>query len=305
MVVLNVMTYDIIIIGAGPAGFSAGVYSARYKMKTLIIGELPGGLASEAHRVCNFPSYEDISGFELMNKMLKQNKELGVEVKQEIVQSIVKKGKEFVVKTNKKEYVGKKIILATGSKRKKLGIKREEELIGKGISYCATCDAGFYKDKVAGVVGGGNAALTSALLLAKYAKKVYIFYRKGEFCKAEPSWREEVEKEKKIEIIYNSVIAKLLGEKRIEGVEINVGGKYKNIELNVLFIEIGSIPQTQLAEELGVELDCEEIKVDKEMKTNVKGVFACGDVTNNPLKQIISACGEGAVAADTAYREMD
>lgn len=298
------MTYDIIIIGAGPGGLSAGVYSARYKMKTLLVGELPGGLATEAHKVCNFPSYTDISGFELMNKMIKQNKDLGVEFKQGKVDKIKKKEKEFVVKAGKNEYVGKKIILAMGSKRKKLGLKREEELIGKGVSYCATCDAGFYKGKVAGVIGGGNAALTAALLLAKFAKKVYIFYRRGEFCKAEPSWRDDVAKEKKIEVIYNSVTAEILGEDRLTGVKINKDGEYSEIDLDGLFIEIGSIPQTQLAEDLGVELDCEEIKVDKEMKTSVEGVYACGDVVNNPLKQIITACGDGAVAADTAYREI-
>ena len=298
------MNYDIIIIGAGPGGLTAGLYAARYRLKTLIIGQLAGGLATEAHKVCNFPSYTDISGFELTNKMLEQDKALGVEFKQGVVDGVKKKGKGFVVKVGKEEYSGKKIILALGSERRKLGIKRENELIGKGISYCATCDAGFYNGKIAGVVGGGNAALTSALLLAKFAKKVYIFYRRGEFSKAEPSWREDVAKEKKIEVVYNSEIAELLGEDRLTSVKINVNGKYKDIDLNGLFIEVGSIPQTKLAQQLEVELDREEIKVDKEMKTNVDGVYACGDVTNNPLKQIITACGQGAIAADTAYREL-
>lgn len=294
------MNYDIIIIGAGPAGFSAGVYSARYRMKTLILGELSGGLASEAHKVCNFPSQEEISGFELMNKMKSQVKNLGVEVKPEKVLSIEKKDL-FVVKTRKGEYLGKKLILATGSVRKKLELEREKELTGKGVSYCATCDAGFYKDKVVGVVGGGNAALTSALLLAKYANKVYVIYRRDKLCKAEPAWIEEVKKEGKIEVIYNTNVTKLIGEEKLEEIELN---KKDKLKVDGLFIEVGSVPQIKLAEELGVEIDCEYIRVDKEMKTNVAGIFACGDVTNNPLKQIITACGDGAVAADSAYREI-
>jgi len=295
------MTYDVIIIGAGPAGFSAAVYCSRYKLKTLVIGELPGGLAGEASEVWNFPSYEKISGFELVNKMFNQVKNLGVEIKMEIAEDIVKEKKNFKVVTNKGEYIGKKIIFATGSKRKKLGLAREEELTGKGVAYCATCDAGFYQDKIVGVIGGGNSALSAAVLLTKYAEKVYVFYRKGSFCKAEPSWIEDVKKNEKIEVIFSVNVVKLLGKENLEKVELDNG---KKIKLDGLFIEVGSIPQTKLAEKIGVKLDCENIEVDKEMKTNVDGVFAAGDVTNNPLKQIITACGEGAVAAYSAYGEI-
>ena len=291
------MKYDLIIIGAGPAGLSAALYAARYKVKTLVIGMLPGGTATEAHKVCNFPSYDNIGGVELMLKMIKQINDLGVEVKQEEVIDIKD---SFKIKTNKGEYVAKKIIIATGSKRMKLGVDREDELVGKGVHYCATCDANFYKDKIVGVVGGGNAALTSALLLAKIAKKVYIIYRRDKFSKAEPSWVEDVEKEKKIVPVFNSEVKKLIG-KKLEEVEITDG---KKIKLDGLFVEIGGITNIKLAKLIEIKLDRNYIKVDKNQKTNVEGVFAAGDVTNNPLKQIVTACGEGAVAGFSVFKEL-
>ena len=297
MWVINFMKYDLIIIGAGPAGLSAALYAARYKVKTLVIGMLPGGTATEAHKVCNFPSYDNIGGVELMLKMIKQINDLGVEVKQEEVIDIKD---SFKIKTNKGEYAAKKIIIATGSKRMKLGVDREDELVGKGVHYCATCDANFYKDKIVGVVGGGNAALTSALLLAKIAKKVYIIYRRDKFSKAEPSWVEDVEKEKKIVPVFNSEVKKLIG-KKLEEVEITDG---KKIKLDGLFVEIGGITNIKLAKLIEIKLDRNYIKVDKNQKTNVEGVFAAGDVTNNPLKQIVTACGEGAVAGFSVFKEL-
>lgn len=292
--------YDVIIIGTGPAGLTAAVYAARYGLDTLVIGILPGGLAGEASEICNFPSYGKIAGFELMNKMITQVKNLGIEIKSEKV-SEVKRVKPFEVTTNKSKYFSKKIILTTGSERRGLGIEREKELIGRGISYCATCDSGFYKDKIAGVVGGGNAALTAALLLSNFAKKVYIFYRKESFSKAENAWIKEVEKNKVIEPVFGSVITKLIGEKRLEAVEIN---KEKIIKVNGLFVEIGSDPQVDLAKQIGIKLEDGEISVNKKQETNVKGVFAAGDVTNNPLKQIVTACAEGAIAANSAHEEL-
>jgi len=297
---MNNQKYDLIIIGAGPAGLTAAIYAARYDLNTLVIGKSAGGLAVEAHEVCNFPSYGKIKGFELMTKMVGQVKKLKVEIKLEEVLDINKK-KEFEIITNKNKYFTKKIIIATGSERKKLNIDREKELVGKGINYCATCDAGFYKDKIVGVVGGGNAALTSALLLSKFAKKVYIIYRKDKFSKAEPAWRTEVEKNKKIIPLFNSVVTKLIGKEKLEKIELK---NKKELEVDGLFIEIGSIPSVVLAKKLGMKTAEEEIIVDRKQKTNVKGVFAAGDITNNPLKQIITACAEGAIAADTAYEEL-
>ena len=310
--------YDLVIIGAGPAGLTAALYAARYKLNVLVIGELYGGTATKAHKICNFPSYENVGGVELMTKMINQVKNLGVEIKQEEVINI-KKESFFKIVTNKGEYLSKKIIIATGSKRTKIGIEREDELTGKGISYCTTCDANFYKEKIVGVVGGGNAALTSALLLAKIAKKVYVIYRKDKFSKAEPMWVEEVKKKKKIIPIFNSEVLKLIGEEKLEEVEIeknkavtpkgvppvkgdiNTGGR---IKLDGLFVEIGGISNIKLAKLLRIKLERNFIKVDKNQKTNVEGVFAVGDVTNNPLKQIVTACGEGAIAGFSVFKDL-
>jgi thioredoxin reductase (NADPH) len=294
------MKYDLIIIGAGPAGLTAGIYAARYKLKTLIIGKLPGGLASEASNVCNFPSHEKITGPELMMKMIKHVKNMGVEIKHEEVADI-EKGKVFKVFTDKKEYEGEKIILAVGGERRRLQLENEKKFLGKGISYCATCDAGFYKDKIAGVIGGGNAALSTALLLAEFARKVYLIYRKDKFLKAEPALREKVDRKKNIEKLFNSNVTNLIGKDRLEKIEIN---NSREISVDGIFVEIGSVQNIELADKLKIAKEEDYIKVDKKQKTNVRGVFAAGDITNNPLKQIVTACGEGAIAADTAYREL-
>lgn len=293
-------TYDVIIIGAGPGGFTAGIYAKRQNLKVLVLGKMLGGTASWAHKIGNFPGFEEITGVELMKKIINQSKKLGIEIKQEEVID-VKKEDNFIVKTNKKEYLGKNIILATGTQRAKLGLENEGKFVGKGISYCATCDAMFYKDKIVGVVGGGNAALTAALLLSKFAKKVYLIYRRNKFFRAEKEWIENVEENEKIKCLFDSNITKFIGKDNLEKLEIN---EKEEIEVDGLFIEIGGISNLELANKLGLKLDNDFIKVDKTQRTNVEGVFAVGDVTNSPLKQIITACGEGAVAGYEVYKKV-
>lgn len=295
--------YDLVIVGTGPAGLAAALYAARYKMEILVVGKEHGGTAATAHKVCNYPAFEEITGPELMTKMLKQVKNLGVEVKNEEVIEINKE-ENFKVKTSKNEYFGKKIILATGSQRAKIGVEREAEFEGKGLSYCATCDANFYKDKVVGVVGGGNSALTAALLLAEVAKKVYIFYRQEKFFRAENEWVKGVEKNEKIEAVFKTNVKKLIGDGKLEKIEIDTDGEKKEMKIDGLFVEIGGISNVKLAKLLGIELDGSFIRVNKEQRTNVDGVFAAGDVTNNPLKQIVTACGEGAIAAFECYKDF-
>ena len=292
--------YDLIIIGAGPAGLSAAVYAARYLMKTLVIGELQGGLASEAFEICNFLTYDNIKGFELAKKMVDHVKSLDIEIKPEKVTKI-SKNDSFDVETDSGKYQAKKIILATGTKRRKLGLENENKLAGKGISYCATCDAAFFKDKVVGVVGGSNSALTAALLLSRFAKNVYIIYRQDQFFRAEPAWVKQVEETKNIQSIFNSNIVELIGEDKLEGIKLD---SEKTLELDGLFIEIGSDPNVELAEKLNVKLEKNYIVVDKSQKTNIKGVFAAGDVCNNVMKQIIVAAGEGAIAAKSTFDEL-
>ena len=292
--------YDLIIIGSGPAGLTAGIYASRYLLKTLIIGKLPGGMISEAHNVCNFPSYKSISGMELTKKIIEQVEDLGVEIKQENVEEI-KKNKVFEIKTNNLTYKAKKIILAIGTKRRKLNVKGEDKFLGKGISYCATCDATFFKNKVVAVIGGSNAALTAALLLSEYAKKVYIIYRKEKFFRAEPMWISQVEKNKKIEIIFNANIKEIYGINSVDGVKLDTK---KDLKVDGVFIEIGSIPDEKISKQLKLKTEKNYIVVDKKQQTSLGGVYATGDITNNLLKQVITACGEGAIAATSAYEEI-
>jgi len=303
---------DLAIIGAGPAGLAAATYASRYGLETIVIGELVGGMITEAYEVHNFPAHERITGVELASRMESQVKSLGVKIIPSIVNGITVSGGGFMVSAQGIDDGGgvfaRKLIIATGGEKKKLGIPREQELIGRGISYCATCDGPLFRDRVVGVVGGGDAALTSALMLSKYAKHVYIICRKERFLRAQPAWVTQVEKEsKKITPIFNSKIAKLLGEKTLKGVVLEGGGSGRELELDGLFVEdgIGSTPASSLAKSLGAATDENGfVIVDRFQKTNVKGVFAAGDVTNNPLKQALTAASGGAVAAYSAYMEL-
>ena len=188
-----------------------------------------------------------------------------------------------------------------GSEKRKMQIENESKYLGKGISYCATCDAAFYKDKIVGIVGGGDSALTAALLLSEFAKKVYIIYRKESFFRAEPAWVDAIENNEKIETKFSSEVVELIGENNLQSIKLNTE---EEVKVDGLFIEIGSSPSTILGEQLGVELDNRFIKVDSKQKTNVPGVFAAGDITNGPLKQIVTAAADGAIAATTAYKEI-
>lgn len=293
-------TYDLVIIGAGPGGLTAAIYAARYKLNALVIGKLPGGLISEAWEVCNFPSHEKIKGLDLAMKMVQQARKLGVEVKGESVVEVIK-GKTFKVKTNSNVYETKKVLIATGTERRKLNVKGEKELKGNGISYCATCDSTFYKDKVVAVAGGSDAALTAALLLTEYAKKVYIVYRKDKFTRAEPAWVELVEKNKKIESVFNSNIIEICGKERVECIKLDTK---KELKVDGVFVEIGSVPDEKLSKQLGLATENGYIIVDKKQETNVPGVYAAGDITNNVFKQAIVACSEGAIAAKSAYDKI-
>jgi len=293
--------YDLVIIGAGPAGLTAAVYAGRYLLNTLVIGEIQGGTISEAVEVCNFPSYESIRGMELTKKLINQTEKLGIDIKQEKVEEI-RKNKDFEIKTNKSVYKSKKVILATGRKKRKLDIEGEAKFLGKGVSYCATCDAAFFRDKIVAVAGGSNAALTAALLLTEYSKKVYIIYRKEFFFRAEPAWVKQVENNKKIETIFKSNINEIKGSKNVEKIILDSG---KELSVDGVFIEVGSIPDTNLPRQLDIELDNNDYVIANELqKTSLSGVFAAGDITNNSLKQAVTAAAEGAIAANSAFEEI-
>ncbi|MBW2978936.1 FAD-dependent oxidoreductase [Candidatus Woesearchaeota archaeon] len=293
--------YDIIIIGAGPAGVSAAIYAARYKLKILVFGELFGGWAGEAHKIGNFLGFKEIKGSELAKKMREQLEELKVEIKTEKVKQISKKENQFLIKSENKEYTAKKIILAMGTEKRKLNIPLEKEFLGKGISYCATCDSMFYKNKTTAVVGGGNSAVTSALLLAEHADKVYIIYRRESFFRADKVWLEKLEQNPKIEIIFSANVAELIGDNKLTSIKLDTG---KIIKVDGLFIELGSVPNTSWLKELGIETENNYIKTNSNKKTNIDGIYAAGDITNNPLKQIIVAGADGAIASTEIYKEL-
>lgn len=293
---------DLIIIGAGPAGLTASIYASRYRIKHLVIGSLLGGAMSWASEIENYPGFKKISGLELTNKMVQQAKNLGGKIKTESVLEIKREQDKFRIKTDGgATYQAKAIILATGTQRRKLGVPGEGEYLGRGVSYCATCDAAFFKDKTVAVIGGSNAAAMSAMHLSSIAKQIYLIYRKKPL-RADPIWVERIQKESKITVIYEVNVTEILGNKdKITGIKLDKpfqGSEQLNLE--GVFIEVGGVPGTELVKPLGVELDeSRYIKVDYRMATNISGIFAAGDVANaaNELQQIITAASEGAIAA--------
>lgn len=292
---------DILIIGAGAAGLTAAIYSSRYALNVAVVSKDTGGLAATAHKICNYPGFEEISGFELMYKISEQAKKLGVKVFNEEVVEIKKKKEIFILKTNKNEYYSKKIIFSGGMQRRKLNVPGEEKFYGRGVSYCATCDGAFFKNKIVSVVGGSDAALSAALLLAEYAKEVYIIYRKESFSRAEPAWIKLVESENKIKSLFNEEVIEILGNEKVESLKLKSG---KKIETDGIFIEIGSEPKLELIKELKIKTEKGFIKVDKKQETNINGFYAAGDITNNDLKQIVTASAQGAIAAFSCFEKL-
>jgi len=297
--------YDLIILGAGPAGMAASIYASRYKINHLIIGGVFSGSLFKAHKIENWPGEKSISGSDLVAKFYEHAKSLGAEVIEEKVVEVSKNNGVFTVKINlNKTYQTKAILIALGTKHRKLNVPGEEEFLGKGVSYCAVCDGAFFKGKTVAVVGGSNSAAMAAEMLSEYAEKVYIIYRKKPM-RCEPVVLERLKKNPKIEIVYNTNVTKVSGDKRVELIEID--NKYKNsdkIKLDGLFIEVGSVPFIDLAKELGVEIDksgC--IIIEASGATNIEGVYAAGDITNgsNGLRQIVTAVSEGAIAATSIY----
>jgi len=297
--------YDIAIIGAGPAGLSASIYAGRYRLKNIVFGKQIGGSIADAHKVCNYPGVGDITGLELGSRMYEQAKKNGADMSLESIVSIEKEGNLFKLETDvQKEITAKTIILATGTKRNKLAVPGEDKYLGKGVSYCATCDAMFYKDKVVGVVGGSNAATMAATMLADIAKQVYIIYR-GAALRGEPAWIDDVKSKKNIEVILTTVITAIEGNETVERVKLSKefnGSQYLNVD--GLFIEIGSEPNADLPNKLGVALDKENyIIVKDDQSTSIEGIWAAGDATtnSNKLQQVATAVAEGAVAATSIY----
>lgn len=291
--------YDTIIIGGGPAGLTAGIYSARYLIKTLVLSENTGGQILETTSIENYPGFKSIGGMDLANKFKEQYIHNKGELIEEKVEEI-KQDNNFIIKTNKNEYKAKSIIITIGSKRRKLNVKGEKEFLNKGVGYCATCDAALYRDLKVAVVGSGNASAEAALLLAQYATEVTILIRK-EKMKCEPILLKQIEDNEKISIKNKVNITEIKGDNMVNAVDLDNG---EELKLDGVFIEIGFVPDTTFAEQLNLELDEKKyIKVNAKQATNVKGVFAAGDITDNSdyFAQITTAQGEATVAAQSVF----
>ncbi|NOQ55816.1 MAG: thioredoxin-disulfide reductase [Nanohaloarchaea archaeon] len=302
------MIYDTIIIGNGPAGLSAAIFAARSDLKTMVIGEKLGGQAADAHLIENYPGFPSISGFELMQKFEEHAKTQGVEIIYTRAQKFEKdkKTQTFKINTGDNEYETKTIILALGTTIKKLNIKGETEYLGKGVSYCATCDGAFFREKTIAVIGGGDAALSATLYLEGIAKKIYLIHRRQEF-RGEPIKLKKIKESKNIELILDTVPTGISGEITVTALNTKnlKTGQEKKLKLDGVFIEVGSTPTTVLAKELGINLDEKGyIDVDPAQKTDIPGIFAAGDITTNSnyFRQIITAASEGSIAADSAFK---
>ncbi|MFH1802623.1 MAG: FAD-dependent oxidoreductase [archaeon] len=310
-----VKKYGFVVIGAGVAGLAAGMYGARLGMNVLVLGathgsELPvGGVITTTNLVENYPGFISLSGPELAEKIEEHARSYeNVEIKEEKVEKVEKSGKDFVIKTNKGNYMGKTVLFATGTKWRKLPaeVKGSREFENKGIAYCALCDGPLYRNKVAAVIGGSDSAVKDALVLAEHAKKVYIIYRK-EKVRAEPINLERVEENEKIEVINNANVVEVKGENFVRSVVLDreFNGS-KEIALDGVFVAIGHEVLSGLAKELGVELnEKEEIVINhKDSSTNIPGVFAAGDVADKPFKQAITGVAEGCTAAHSAHEYL-
>ena len=296
--------FDLIIVGAGPAGLSAGIYAARRELKTLIISKTLGGQAVFSHEIENYPGLEAIDGVSLVHKMSRQSLSFGAEMKFGEVNKISKNKNIFSVKTEAgDEYKAKAVILALGLSPRQLDVAGENKLTGKGVCYCATCDGPLYRNKEVAVIGGGNSALGAARYLSEMAKKVYLIHRRPEF-RGEALVVKLLKEKENIEIILNAKILEIKGQHLVESLLIEDVATNKNREilLNGVFVEIGYIAKTDFIKEF-VKLNADgEIITDKKMQTSCDGVFACGDTTDVSDKQIVISAGQGAQAALQAYK---
>jgi len=297
--------YDVVIIGAGPAGMTAGIYSARAGKKTIIIEKgVVGGQVAWASNIENYPGFEKITGMELAKKMLDQAKKQGAEIKQASVSKIENKGNEKIVFTDEGEIKCKAVILAVGRTAGKLNIPGGKEFEGKGIHYCALCDAPLYKGKKMAVIGGGDSAIKEAIHLTELAEKVYVIHRRDEL-RAEEANQERLQKKKNVELVLDSEVKEFIGDKFLKKIKIlnHKTQKISELEVSAVFIYIGHIPST---EEFDVEKNEKGfIKVNKQLETNVPGIFAAGDCNEGDIAQISTAVGDGAIAGTSATKYIE
>ena len=293
-------TYDVIIIGGGPAGLSAGLYTSRARLKTLLIEKaIVGGQITNAERVENYPGFPDgISGFELGELMRRQAESFGLEIKYAAALGLKLRGNERVIETTEGEYIAKAVIIAGGATLHRLNIPGEEKLTGRGVSYCATCDGPFFKDRVVAAVGGGDSAVEEGLLLTRFASRVIVIHRRDQL-RASKILQERAFANKKMEFLWDSLVEDIQGENKVTTIKIrNVKtGQTTALEVSAVFIYVGQRPNTDYLKGL-VPLDekgC--IIINERMETQIKGIFAAGDIRQNSPRQVITAAGDGVTAA--------
>ena len=300
--------YDVLIIGLGAAGYTAAIYAARYKLSVFIVGAEEGGMGMTAVEVGNWPGDIDVKGPDLMERFRQHALSFGDAVSHRLshVKSVERAPDgTFVLHLDGGDTVqGRSVIFAMGSYKRHLGVPGEEEFSGKGVTYCATCDAFFYRGKDVAVIGGGDSAVEGAAITAQVANKVYLIHRRGEF-RAEPYWVDEVRRKKNVEFVLERTVAEIVGEQTVCAVRLDKEWNgAQEIPVAGVFIEVGSVPATDLAKDMGCVLDERAfLRVDAGMRTSLEGVFGAGDVTNgsNHFAQFTTAAGEGAIAANSAF----
>ena len=293
--------YDCIIIGAGPAGMTSAIYLLRANKKVLLLESSSyGGQIINASNIENYPGYESISGFELATNMYNKVKKLGGEIKYE---TVIRVNEDKTVVTNKDTYQATSVIIATGAQNRKLNLPNEKEFIGKGVSYCATCDGNFFKNKIVAVNGGGNTALEDALYLSELAKEVYLIHRRDEF-RGDNKYLDEIKAKDNIKLILNSNIISINGNERLESITIkNNSEEETTIEINGLFIAIGQEPKNEIFNNV-VDLENGYIKTIDDVHTKTKGIYVAGDTRTKELRQLTTAVSDGSIAASIAIKEM-
>lgn len=298
------MIYDLIIIGGGPAGLSAAIYAARQKINFIVLTVDIGGQTNWSTEVENYLGFHLMTGEDLVNKFREHVRDYKIELHEnEPAVSIAKKNKSFVVMTPKSKYEAKAVIIATGKKPRNLNVPGEKELYGRGVTYCATCDAPLYKGKTAVIVGGGNSAIEAAMLLEKYCRKIFIV-NIGKKMGGEPILLDKLKKIKNLTLINNARTTRILGNSKVTGLEYAQDSKEKVLKADGVFIEVGLIPNTDFCRGFLRLNKIGEIVVSKACATSVPGVFASGDVNDTPEKQIIVAAGEGCVALLEAVKYL-
>ena len=299
--------YDMVIIGAGPAGLAAAVYGQRAEKKTLLIDEKGyGGQIINTPEVENYPAIQKISGFDFANSLYQQASDLGAELTFEKAIAIEDKGGIKVVKTEGGSYEAKAVIVATGAKNRPLGLDREEELTGRGVAYCATCDGAFYRGKTVAVIGGGNTALEDADVLSSLAEKVYLIHRRDAF-RGEESNVKRIQGKENVEILLNKIPTALLGEGKVQGLELEdkVSGEKIEIDLDGVFVAIGQMPDNEAFRQL-IQLDDKGyVAAGEDCLTKTEGIFVAGDCRTKKVRQLATAVADGAVAALAAVEYIN